>query len=36
LSVVKKIIDFHGAAIDIQNAAPTGVLVSLILKAEPQ
>jgi PAS domain S-box-containing protein len=35
LSVVKKIIDFHGAAIDIQNAAPAGVLVSLILKAEP-
>ena len=36
LSVVKKIIDLHGGAIDIQNAAPDGVLVTLVLKAEPE
>jgi PAS domain S-box-containing protein len=34
LSVVKKIVDLHGGAIDIQNAAPNGVVVTLILKAE--
>jgi PAS domain S-box-containing protein len=35
LSVVKKIVDFHEGSIDIQNANPNGVLVTLILKAEP-
>ena len=33
LSVVKKIIDFHGGAIEIHNAAPRGVVVTLVLKA---
>jgi len=36
LSVVKKIVDFHGGGIDIQNAAPGGVVVTLVLRAEPQ
>jgi signal transduction histidine kinase len=34
LSVVKKILDLHGAAIDIRNAPPGGVLATLIFKAE--
>ncbi len=36
LSVVKKIMDLHGAAIDIRNALPGGVVVTLMLKAEPE
>ncbi|HWW03128.1 MAG TPA: ATP-binding protein [Candidatus Acidoferrum sp.] len=36
LSVVKKIVDLHGGAIDIQNAAPGGVVVTLVLKAGPE
>jgi PAS domain S-box-containing protein len=36
LSVVKKIVDLHRGAIDIQNAAPVGVMVILVLKAEPE
>ena len=36
LSVVKKIMDLHGGAIDIQNAAPDGVVVTLVLRAEPE
>jgi PAS domain S-box-containing protein len=36
LSVVKKIVDFHGGGVDIQNAALGGVVVTLILKAEPE
>jgi signal transduction histidine kinase len=35
LSVVKKIVDFHGGGVDIQNAAQGGAVVSLVLKAEP-
>jgi len=35
LSVVKKILDLHGAAIDIQNAAPGGVKATIFLKAQP-
>jgi signal transduction histidine kinase len=35
LSVVKKIMDLHGAAIDIRNAPLGGVVVTLVLKAEP-
>jgi PAS domain S-box-containing protein len=34
LAVVKKIVDLHGGAIDIQNAPQGGVRVSLILKLE--
>lgn len=36
LSVVKKIIDLHGGAIDIQNAPPGGVVVTVVLRAEPE
>jgi signal transduction histidine kinase len=36
LSVVKKIIDFHRGAIDIRNAPLGGVLVTLMLRAEPE
>jgi nitrogen fixation/metabolism regulation signal transduction histidine kinase len=36
LSVVKKIVDLHGGAIDIQNVAAGGVVVTLVLKAEPE
>jgi PAS domain S-box-containing protein len=36
LSVVKKIVDFHGGGVDIQNAAPGGVVVTLVLRAEPE
>ena len=36
LSVVKKIIDLHGGAIDIRNAPLGGVVVTLVLKAEPE
>jgi PAS domain S-box-containing protein len=36
LSVVKKIVDFHGGGVDIQNVAPGGVVVTLILRAEPE
>jgi PAS domain S-box-containing protein len=35
LSVVKKIVDFHGGGVDIQNAAQGGVVVTLVLRAEP-
>jgi signal transduction histidine kinase len=35
LSVVKKIMDLHGAAIDIRNAPLGGALVTLIFKTEP-
>ena len=34
LAVVKKIVDLHGGAIDIRNASPGGVRVTLILKLE--
>jgi signal transduction histidine kinase len=33
---VKKIMDLHGGAIDIRNNPLGGVLVTLILKAEPE
>jgi PAS domain S-box-containing protein len=33
LAVVKRIVDLHGGAIDVANAAPGGVLVTLVLKA---
>jgi len=36
LSVVKKIVEFHGGGVDIQNAAPGGVVVTLVLRAEPE
>ena len=36
LSVVKKIVDFHGGGVDIQNAVPGGVVVTLVLRAEPE
>jgi two-component system, NtrC family, sensor kinase len=36
LSVVKKIMDLHGAAIDLRNAPLGGALVTLIFKAEPE
>jgi PAS domain S-box-containing protein len=36
LSVVKKIMDLHGAAIHIRNAPLGGVLVSIVFKAEPE
>jgi PAS domain S-box-containing protein len=35
LSVVKKIIDLHGGAIDIRNGPLGGVVVTLMLRAEP-
>jgi PAS domain S-box-containing protein len=34
LSVVKKIVDMHGGAIDIRNAPQGGVVATLMLKAE--
>ena len=34
LSVVKKIVDFHGGSVDIQNAAEGGAIVTLVLKAD--
>lgn len=36
LSVVKKIVDLHGGAVEIQNAVEGGVVVTLVLKAEPE
>jgi PAS domain S-box-containing protein len=36
LSVVKKIVDFHGGGVDIRNAAPGGVVVTLVLRAESE
>src|SRR6266404_1273593 len=36
LSVVKKIVDFNGGGVDIQNAATGGVVVTLVLRAEPE
>ena len=36
LSVVKKIVDFHGGGVDIQNAPLGGVVVTLVLRAEPE
>ena len=36
LSVVKKIVDLHDGAIDIQNAPSGGVVATLVLKAEPE
>ena len=36
LSVVKKIMDLHGAAIDIRNAPLGGALVTLVFKAVPE
>ncbi len=36
LSVVKKIVDLHGGAIDIQNAPAGGVVATLVLKLEPE
>ncbi len=35
LSVVKKIMDFHGGAIDVRNSPSRGVIVTLLLRAEP-
>jgi signal transduction histidine kinase len=35
LSVVKKIVDLHGGAIDIRNAPPGGARVTLVLEAVP-
>jgi len=35
LSVVKKIIDLHGGAIDIRNAPAGGAMVTLLLRALP-
>jgi two-component system, NtrC family, sensor kinase len=34
LAVVKRIVDLHGGAVDIRNAPPGGVRVTLILKVE--
>jgi PAS domain S-box-containing protein len=36
LSVVKKIMDLHGGAIDIRNAPLGGVVVTLMLRAAPE
>jgi len=36
LSVVKKIMDLHGGGIDIRNHPAGGVIVTLVLKAEPE
>lgn len=36
LSVVKKIVDLHGGGIDLRNNAPGGVVVTLVLKADPE
>jgi len=36
LSVVKKIVDFHGGGVEIQNAPLGGVVVTLVLRAEPE
>ena len=36
LSVVKKIIDLHGGAIDLQNTQPGGVAVTLMLRTVPE
>jgi len=36
LSVVKNILDLHGGSIDIQNSAAGGVVVILVLRAEPE
>ena len=36
LSVVKKIMDLHGGAVDIRNTPPSGVAVTLLLKAVPE
>jgi hypothetical protein len=34
LAVVKKIVDLHGGAIEVHNAPPGGVRVTLVLKLE--
>jgi PAS domain S-box-containing protein len=36
LSVVKKIMDLHGGSIDIRNSPLAGVVVTLMLRAEPE
>jgi PAS domain S-box-containing protein len=36
LSVVKKIMDLHGGAIDVRNAPRGGVVVTLMLRTEPE
>jgi two-component system NtrC family sensor kinase len=36
LSVVKKIIDLHGGAVDIRNAPLGGAVVNLVFKVEPE
>ena len=36
LSVVKNIMELHGGAIEIQNAATGGVVVILVLRAGPE
>jgi len=36
LSVVKKIMDLHGGSIDIRNSPLAGVVVRLMLRAEPE
>jgi signal transduction histidine kinase len=36
LSVVKKIMDLHGGAVDIRNAPLGGVVVTLMLRAAPE
>ena len=36
LSVVKKIMDLHGGSIDIRNSPLAGVVVTLMLRTEPE
>jgi len=36
LSVVKRIMDLHGGAVDIRNAPRGGVVVTLMLRTEPE
>ena len=36
LSVVKKIVDFHGGGVEIRNGAEGGVVVTLVLRAESE
>jgi PAS domain S-box-containing protein len=36
LSVVKKIVDLHGGGIEVDNAPERGVVVTLVLRADPE
>jgi signal transduction histidine kinase len=36
LSVVRKILDLHGAVIDIRNAPEKGVMVTLVFRIPPE